>query len=130
MNALNVLKTACINKPFRSFKNLNVGDYVVLNFQRVNTNYGDRLRIELHDSVMYLPERFANLLTDEHLTELNDSTVVMAFSGKDHNAQNRLLLDFEIIREDENGDITTTSVINTVAPPIREEPVNIRQQRA
>lgn len=112
MSALNVLKSACQNKPFKSFKNLNHGDFVVTNFQRVSTDYGDRLRIELHDSVMYLPERFSNLLSDEHLTELNESTVVMSFSGKDPNAQNRLLLDFEIIRVDEADEVVSTAVIH------------------
>lgn len=113
MNALGVLKAACANKPFKSFKNLDIGDYVVDNFQRVKTDYGDRLRIELSDSVMYLPERFSNLLQDEHLTDLNDSTVVMSYSGKDPNNRNRLLLDFEIIRMDDAGELTSEPIIHT-----------------
>lgn len=111
MAAINVLKTACLNKNYKSFKNLAIGDYVVDNFQRVTTDYGDRLRIELHDCVMYLPERFSHLLTDDHISELNSSTVVMSFSGKDSNAQNRLLLDFEVVTMDDSGEITLTPVI-------------------
>lgn len=125
MEAIKVLKTACLNKPFKSFKNLAIGDYVVVNFQRVSTNYGERLRVEFHDCAMYLPERFSHLLTDEHLTELNDSTVVMSFSGKDPNTQNRLLLDFEIIRADEAGEMTSTSVIQA---PARESTVSFNPQ--
>lgn len=122
MQALGILKSACVNKPYKSFRNLAVGDYVVDNFQRVNTNYGDRLRVELSDCVMYLPERFSHLLTDDHLTELNDGTVVMSFSGRDPHAQNRLLLDFEFIRMNEGGEVIVQSVINT---PIRETTLNI-----
>lgn len=122
MSAIDILKSACANKPFKSFKNLTIGDYVVDNFQRVITDYGDRLRVELHDCVMYLPERFSHLLTDDHLTELNESTVVMSYSGKDSNAHNRLLLDFEIIRIDEAGEVTLTPVIKKAT---HEQPLNL-----
>lgn len=111
MNAISVLKSACINKPFKSFKNLTAGDYVIENFQRVSTTYGDRLRIELFDCVMYLPERFSRILSDGLLTELNESTVIMAYTGKDPNAQNRLLLDFDVIRTDEAGEMVSTPVM-------------------
>lgn len=122
MSALEVLKTACLSKSFKSFKNLDVGDYVVYDFQRIATDFGARIRIELHDCTMYLPERFSNMLTDEHLTELNDSTVVMSFTGKDPNAQNRLLLDFEIIRVDDAGEMTSVSVITN---PPRDQALNL-----
>lgn len=113
MNAISVLKAACLNKPFKSFKNLAVGDYVIENFQRVSTTYGERLRIELFDCIMYLPERFSSIMTDSLLTELNESTVIMAYSGKDPNAQNRLLLDFDVIRTDDSGEMVSTPVIQT-----------------
>lgn len=116
MNAISMLKSACVNKPFKSFKNLLVGDYIVEDFQRVTTSYGDRVRIEIFDAVMYLPERFSRILSDGLLTELNESTVVMSYSGKDPNTSNRLLLDFDVIRTDDSaGDATATSVMQTAS---------------
>lgn len=110
MNAISILKNACSGKPFKSFKNLSHGDYLVNNFQRVNTTYGDRLRVELDDCIMYLPERFTSYITDTHLTDLSTATVIMSYSGKDPNSQNRLLLDFEIIGVDEDGELTSANI--------------------
>lgn len=80
---------------------------------RVTTNYGERVRVEFYDCVMYLPERYSRLLTNELLTEINEATVVMSYSGKDPEAQNRLLLDFDAIRTDEAGEVTSSVVMQT-----------------
>lgn len=101
MNVVEYLKKACISKPYRSFSNLANGDYEVQSFEQIKTSFGNRIRIELSDCVMYLPERFANILTEETIARLNESTIIMAYSGKDPNAHGRLLLDFEAIRRDD-----------------------------
>lgn len=112
MNAIEVLKTACVSKPFKSFKNLPKGDFVVHEFERVTTDHGERIRVELAEYIVYLPERFSKALTEEVIVELNKSTVIMSFSGKDPEAGNRLLLDFDIIRTDDAGEISAASVLN------------------
>lgn len=106
MSAIETLKSVCIDKPFRSFKNLVIGTYYVQNFQRSYTNYGDRIRVELFDCFVYLPARFSNILSDEHLSELNDyDNVAMTYAGRDSKYQERLLLEFDVIKLDVDDDV-------------------------
>lgn len=97
MNSIKALKVECIGKSFQSFKSLPIGDYIVENFEKISTAHGDRIRVELQNEFVFLPERFLKVLTPEAIAELNASAVIMSFRGKDQNNQNRLLLDFDII---------------------------------
>lgn len=92
--ALNTLKAACTSKKYVSFKDLTPGEYIVNKFCVVSTKHGDRVRIDLHDSYMLLPERYANLLTEKAIEELNKAPKVMTYSGKDVSNHNCLILDF------------------------------------
>lgn len=109
MNELTHIKAACINKPFKSFVNLKVGDYVVENFQRVSTSLDHRIRVELYDCVMYLPECYTNHINDEILNELDRVIVCMSYYGK--NAASQELLDFTVIRVEEAGNQVSTSIL-------------------
>lgn len=51
------LKSACANKPTKNFEDLTISEHFVINFQRVKTKFGVKIKIELADSVMFLPER-------------------------------------------------------------------------
>lgn len=95
VSALNALQKACLKKPFRSFKDLDVGEYIVESFALVETKFGKRLRINLVDTYMYLPERFSMSLDDAALSELNSSPKIMVYSGKDMTDKDRLMLDFK-----------------------------------
>lgn len=92
--ALNTLKVACVTKKFVSFKDLTPGEYIVNKFRIVSTTYGDRIRIDLHDSYMLLPERYVKSLTEKVIEELNKSPKVMTYGGKDACNRNSLILDF------------------------------------
>ena len=92
--ALNTLKAACSHKKFASFKDFSPGEYIVTKFSIVNTVYGERIRIDLHDSYMYLPQCFLKTLKPEVLEDLNKSPKVMTYEGKDGNNHNALVLDF------------------------------------
>lgn len=92
--ALNTLKAACVHKKFASFKDLLPGEYIINKFSIVNTTFGDRIRIDLQDSYMYLPESFLKTLTAELLDDLNKSPKIMVYHGKDSNNHNALILDF------------------------------------
>lgn len=92
--ALNTLKAACTHKKYVSFKDLSNGEYIVNKFSIVNTVYGERIRIDLQDTYMYLPQSFLKTLTSEVLDELNKSPKVMVYQGKDSNNHNALILDF------------------------------------
>lgn len=97
MNAIQTLKSACAMKHFVNFDNLPTGEYIVESMQRVTTPFGERIRVELKDVIVYLPERFTKVLTEEIVAELNTCAMVMIYSGKDP-VQNRLLLDFEAVK--------------------------------
>lgn len=92
--AMATLNQACEKKPFQSFKNLPVGEYIVNHFSRVQTSYGERIQIDLNDTYMLLPERFSKLLDQHQLDTLNKSPKIMIFSGKDSTAKERLILEF------------------------------------
>lgn len=92
MEAIQTLKTACMSKTFASFRNLEPGDYVVHGFTLVHTTHGQRVRLDFEDTYMYLPERFAQVLTPEKIESLNSSLtpkLMMIFGGKDYNNRNR-----------------------------------------
>lgn len=92
--ALGVLRLACTKKKFTSFKDFSTGQYVVNKFTIVETTYGKRVQIDLNDSYMYLPERFVHMLTQKDIDELNKSSKIMIYKGKDSTDKDRLILDF------------------------------------
>lgn len=95
MSALNLLQTACLKKSYKSFKDLPVGSYFIKSFSLADTDHGKRVRIEIEDTFMFLPERFASSLDEAAIKELNSTPKIMIYSGKDAAVQNRLILDFQ-----------------------------------
>lgn len=94
-SGLLALKMACMKRTFKSFKELLPGEYIIRNFTVVDTLHGKRVRIDLNDlTYMYLPERFNNVLSQEKIDDLNQSSKIMVFSGKDSTDRDRLILDF------------------------------------
>lgn len=98
MSVIELLKAACLNKPFKSFKDLQHGDYIIEGFSVVETSHGDRIRIELRDCFMFLPERFMRVLDECALANLKNTTVMMTYKGKDRDNRNRLILDFQTVK--------------------------------
>lgn len=95
MDALALLKDACMTKSFKSFKHLQPGEYIVTLFEKSKTDHGERVRITIDNYYMYLPDRFNKKLSQEYIDELNKTPKIMIYGGKDVNAQNRLILDFK-----------------------------------
>lgn len=95
MDALTLLRETCVKKQYKSFKNLNPGEYIVTLFEKFLTTHGERVRITVDNCYMYLPERFNKSLSQEQIDELNKSPKIMIYGGKDANEQNRLILDFK-----------------------------------
>lgn len=109
MSGINILKNASTNKPFKSFKDLEMGEYPIEAFHLIETNYGVRIRIKMNESFMFLPERYTELMTEEAIKELNSSSIVMTYSGKDPLNQNRLMLDFNAIEVNEERELEPMS---------------------
>lgn len=95
MDALTILKDTCVKRLFKSFKNLAPGEYIVNSFEKCKTTHGDRIKINMDDSYMLLPERFNKSLSQKDINELNKAPKIMIFGGKDPETQNRLILDFK-----------------------------------
>lgn len=94
-SALGALKLACEQQYYRSFKNLQPGEYIVKKFSLMETAHGARLRIEIDDhTYMILPERLAKSLDEEKINVLNQTPKVMIYGGKDTDNHDRLILDF------------------------------------
>lgn len=105
MEAVKVLQNAFKPINFKSFKHLAVGDYVVKNFKVVKTTYGPRVRIEIDEFYMYLPERATEHLDEKTIASLNSNPTIMSYMGKDPEVQNRLLLNFELAKIGTSGEI-------------------------
>lgn len=95
MSALSILKKECDNKPYISFDNLPKGDYLVSSFDLIEIKtVGLRLRLDLGDKVVFLPERFSKNFTIEHCHEMNAGEYIFKYMGKDARNHNRLIVDF------------------------------------
>lgn len=92
-SALLALNLAGAKKSFQSFKNLPQIEYIIEKFTTVQTSHGIRVRIEIGDTYMFLPERYSSL-TEEEIGTLNKSQKIMVYSGKDSTDHDRLILEF------------------------------------
>lgn len=93
-SAMEALNFACAKKTYRSFKNLEPGEYIVNNFTIVDTIHGKRVQIIMGDSYMLLPERFIQKLDTEKVNILSKAPKVMIYGGKDSTDRDRLILKF------------------------------------
>lgn len=93
--AFNLLKSASINKPYCSFSELPVGEYIIAEFALVDTKFGERLRVDLGEKYVYLPMRYAVKMTNDLVAELNETPMVMIYMGKNPKKHNKIILDFK-----------------------------------
>lgn len=93
-SVLNDLQNACINRTYQSFKDIQPGEYIVNFFSIVDTKHGVRIRIDMAQEFMLLPERFAKTLTAEKISLLNLKPKIMVYGGKDSTNRDRLILTF------------------------------------
>lgn len=106
MSALDSLKALCTivpqsgtdgtDKKYKSFSTLEKGEYLVTRFSKATTKMGERIRIDIGDTYMYLPERF-NSMDEATMKELNLKPPMMIFNGREPGQNGRILLDFQDI---------------------------------
>lgn len=92
-DVVNVLKMLSVKKSFKSFKDLVPGEYIIEKFAFADTAHGTRVRIDIGETYMLLPQRY-NDLTEEQIKLLNSTPKVMVYGGKDSSDRDRLILDF------------------------------------
>lgn len=116
--ALEALKKQCQIKPIKSFKDLSIGFHEVVGVEIVETEFGKKVRVELGDSIMFLPERIK--MSPEEVKELceyatgSTGKLFLNYMGRNGEKKNSaILLDFE--KMDMNS--LTQDVFSTSPPP-------------
>lgn len=84
-------------KKYISFDDLPIGDYIVEAFDLVKTKFGEVVRCEIGDKVVFLPKRCIEELDGgknipSKLIELNHSKNWLLYRGKDVSRENRLMV--------------------------------------
>lgn len=106
-------------KKYTNFDNLKIGDYRLLTLTLVDTKFGEKVRCDIGDQVVFISKRYIEELEpgkDIHLKliELNDGDHWLLYRGKDINQGNRLLLNIISSKEYTYGmlDLETVFGIN------------------
>lgn len=110
MEAIKALKAASAPVNYKSFEELEIGDYIARRFTIVNSQFGPRVRVSIKDFYIFLPERFAEELNEKRIEILNNNLVMLKYMGKDIDNHNRLLIDFEMVQENDKGEIVVITI--------------------
>lgn len=86
---MQALKAACISRNYQSFRDFKPGEYPVERFSVIETKFGNRIKVELKEVYLLLPERYNTAATPEGIADLNSCSKMMVYSGKDITNHNR-----------------------------------------
>lgn len=88
------LLRACEKRSYKSFKDLQIGEYIVKNFSAVETKYGARLRVDCDGFYVFLPERLSTpkILEPSNIHKMNKREQIMIYRGKDAEKQGRYVI--------------------------------------
>lgn len=127
------LKKACWPTVV-SFKDLQIGDYLVTEFKLVETkNFGLRLTVILEGRQVFLPKRFAKDITPEIVADLNKTPKIMSYIGRDEKRMNMVILDFKSVNINELATVNTISLKHPLDDDVADildavNPVSLVQQ--
>lgn len=98
---LALLKKAATAVPFLKFEDLEIGrEYVIERFELLNdTKFGACIVVYIDGDMLYLPKRFVKILKAD-IDNLNKKNHVLIYGGKDIANSNRIIIDFELVKED------------------------------
>lgn len=91
MNALALLQKNCKTKDYKNFGDLEIGEYLVEEFQftAIKDKFKDDaepkqiVKAVLEDCFVFLPERLTKNFTQEHIDEMNNQKIILIYKGKD-----------------------------------------------
>lgn len=91
-------------EKYIGFDNLKIGDYRLYSFTLANTNFGEKVRCDIGENVIYISKRYIEQLEPGKdirvkIDELNDGTYWLLYRGKDPAHGYKLLI--EIVSADE-----------------------------
>lgn len=84
-------------KKYVSFDNLKIGDYRLYSLSLVDTKFGEKVRCDIGDQVVFISKRYIEDIEPEKnidlkLIELNDGNYWLLYRGKDISEGNKLRL--------------------------------------
>lgn len=94
LEALNVLNSC--GKKYTNFGKLPIGEYPVEKFSFVSTQQGERIRVDLEDYFVFLPQRYFDNVCAERCAVLNKHNYIMVFGGKENTKAERIILSFRL----------------------------------
>lgn len=87
---MQALAASCEHRPYKSFSTLERGEYPVTGFSVADTKFGKRIRVDLRECYVFLPQRFSvDLINEEVRKELNSQDIVMVYRGKGSEVNSR-----------------------------------------
>lgn len=87
---MEALLSSCEHRPYKSFSTLDCGEYPVTKFSISETKYGDRIRVDLKECYVFLPQRFSvDLFNEQAIKDLNSQDIVMIYRGKGSEVNSR-----------------------------------------
>lgn len=127
MNALQLLRAECSAKTdqkINNFDDIEPGNYKVNHFELLDEkNYGLRLHVHTEKYHFRLPNRFVQKINQhEQVDELNaKKDIFMVYGGKDTNNFNRLILDFKMESELNDGEKRDDDFLPSASQNYRNE---------
>lgn len=93
-------------KPYISFDNLPIGDYFIKSFSWVGTKFGNKIRADIGENVVFLPQRYVKNVGEDNieakLSEMNKGKYWLIYRGKDTHNNNEVMMDI-ISADDYSG---------------------------
>lgn len=87
---METLLSSCEYRPYKSFTTLERGEYPVTSFSISDTKYGKRIRVDLRECYVFLPQRFSiDLFNEEVIKDLNSQDIIMIYRGKGSEVNSR-----------------------------------------
>lgn len=90
------------SKKYINFSKLPIGEYPVEKFSLVSTPHGDRIRADLAEYFIFLPQRYFDKVNEEKCVTLNKYNYIMVYNGKENTKNERLILSFKLLAPVDN----------------------------
>lgn len=94
LQGLNELNSC--SRKYTNFSKLPIGEYPVQKFSLASTPHGDRIRVDLAEYFVFLPQRYYDKVDMEKCAALNKFNYIMVFNGKENTKGERLILSFKL----------------------------------
>lgn len=118
-------------EKIKKFDDLAKGVYLVKSFKLKETTFGLRLYVQIDDFYLILPPRYTDKINSaDQLKELNGGKFKMIYGGKNKDEFNKLMIDFQPLKEDENTTVDSASDEDDEDLPLVKSPAKKSKRAA